>query len=135
MNYIFYNPETMQNPGTVLTYVCPADTSDKFTEMKLKFRAPYKSRADALSETSSAEVYFYEDGILYRAIRVGAWQWKPCEDVERNSGINWNTYYAQTIERLQEYLTDIYGKLYNFKPMLNANGLYEVQVHYDGRCR
>lgn len=132
---MFYNPNTMSNPGTILTGVHPVDMSDKFTKFTMQYEKPYADRKAAVSESANCVVYFYEDCVLYRALRIGSWQWKPCTDVECNPGINWHTFYAQTAERLQEYLTDIYGKLRNFKPRVNAYGLYEIQVHYDGICR
>lgn len=135
MSYIYYNPETMTNQGTILTNVHPADMSDTFTKAYLRFHKPYESREDAVSEDSSCDLYFYEDGVLYEATKIAAWQWQPCTDVECNSGINWHTYYAQTVEKLREYLVGVYGSICDFTPRLNQYGLYEIQVHYDGRCR
>ena len=135
MSYVYYNADTMQHPGTTLTGVFPVDLYDRFIMNYLKIHTPYATREDALSETSSCGVFFYENGILYKAMRTGAWQYKPCEDVECNFGINWHTYYAKTADRLREYLTERYDTLYNFTPTLNSLGLYEIQVHYDGRCR
>ena len=135
MSYIFYNPETTQNPGTILKHIHPVNMSDKFAELKLLIRKPYATREDAVSENSSCFVYFYENGILYEALRIGEWQWKPCTEVECDHGINWNTYYAPTIAKLCKHLVKIYGTLHDFEPTLNAYGLYEIQVHYDGRCR
>jgi hypothetical protein len=121
----------MSNPGTTVTHITVADMNDPW----IKFAKPYASYTDALSETSSCSVYFYDKGVLYKGIRTGAWQYKECTDVACNGGINWNTYYAITIERLREYLTERYNTLLNFEPTLNSHGLYEIQVHYDGRCR
>ncbi len=135
MSYIFYNPNTMQNPGTTLAYIRAVDMTDKFTQMHLQFRTPYANREDAMSEESACNVFFYENETLYEATRIPAWQWKPCADVECNPGINWHTYYAQTAERLHEYLSNRYNKLFDFKPVRNSHGLYKIQVHYDGRCR
>lgn len=135
MNYVFYNPNTMPNPGTTLAYIRTADITNRFTQMHLQFHKPYANREDAVSEESACNVFFYENDTLYEATRIPAWQWKPCTDVCCNHGINWHTYYAQTVDRLHEYLVNTYGKLLNFKPTLNSHGLYEIQVHYDGRCR
>lgn len=135
MNDMFYNPDVMQNPGTILTGVKVADTSDIFIKMHLKHDKVYSTRAEALTEHSFCQVLFYEEGVLYTALRIGKWQWKPCEDVACNYGINWDTYYAKTVERLHEYLTTRYKSICDFKPRLNDNGLYVIQVHYDGRCR
>ena len=137
MSFIYYNPQKMVNPGTTLKLVAPVDLSDKFSVARLRFGlwVPYASREVALSETTSGEICFYESGVLYRAFRVAEWQYKPCIGVECDPGINWHTYYAPTVEQLREYLCAKYGELVDFAPTLNENGLYEVQVHYDGRCR
>ncbi len=131
MNFVYYNPETMSNPSTTLNGVKEVAPDNPW----IRYAKPYATREDALSEDSTGGVYFYENGVLYEAYRIGAWKYKPCTDVECNSGINWNDYYAVTVERLYEYLSERYGKLLNFKPTLNKYGLYEIQVHYDGRCR
>lgn len=131
MSFVYYNPTTMSNPKTTLNNIQVADINDAW----IKFHKPYATKEDALLENSSCLVYFYENGTLYKAIRTGAWQYKPCTDVAYNYGINWDTYYAVSAERLHEYLTERYSTLTNFAPTLNKHGLYEIQVHYDGRCR
>ena len=135
MNNIYYNPETMSHPGTTLTNVHEADFQDQMTIFRSRMHKPYASRTEALAEDYSCTVFFYESNTIYEAYRTGAWQYKPCTDVEYNSGINWDTYYAVTAERLREYLAEHYETLLNFAPTLNRFGLYEIQVHYDGRCR
>lgn len=132
---IFYNPNVMDNPGTTLMNICKADPNDRFISMRMRLSKPYDSREDALKDTASCRVLFYEDGELYQANRVGSWEFKPCIRVECEGGINWNTYCAPSIEKLSTYLSTRYPLLVNFNPKINRYGLYEVQVHYDGRCR
>ena len=132
MNFVYYNPATMFQPSTTI------NNAQEVSADEMKFallRKPYASKADALLQDYSGIVYFYDNGILYKAQRIGAWQYKPCTDVECNGGINWDTYYATTAERLLDYLTERYETLSGFAPTLNSRGLYEIQVHYDGRCR
>lgn len=132
---IYYNPATMSNPGTVLVNVGKVDLNDKFTKMRLRMHTPYKTRKDAESESFACDVYFYENGELYRATRIADWQWKPCYKIACDAGINWQTYYAPTVELLHEHLEARFGRKLEFTPILNECGLYEIQVHYDGRCR
>lgn len=131
MNFVYYNPTTMSNPGTTLNNIKEVAPDNPW----IRYRKPYATREDALLEDYTGAVYFYENSVIYEAYRIGAWQYKECTDVACNGGINWNTYYAVTVERLREYLTSMYGTLLNFAPTLNTYGLYEIQVHYDGRCR
>ena len=127
----FYNPKTHEHPGTILTNIIVADANDPW----LKFEKPYPSREDALKESSSANIYFYENDVIYEAHRIGAWEWIACTEVCCDGGINWDTYYAPTKEMLKEYLELRYKQLKYFEPELTQYGLYTIQVHYDGRCR
>ena len=137
MGFIYYNPQTMEHPHTALHNVRPVDLSDRFVIAKLRhgLLKPYESREAALDEQSSCNVTFYEDGILYEAVRIPEWMYQPCIGIACNPGINWHTYYAPTVEQLRKNLLAKYGELVDFTPVLNKYGLYEIQVHYDGKCR
>jgi hypothetical protein len=132
---MFYNPKVMDRPGTTLMNIHKADPNDKFISMRMRLLRPYESREDALKDTASCRVLFYENGELYEASRIGSWEFKPCVSVACSPGINWDTYYATSIERLSTHLSARYPCLLNFNPQLNNYGLYEIQVHYDGICR
>lgn len=132
---MFYNPATMEHPGVTLSHIYEADANDRITALKLRMHEPYASREDAISEDTSRNIHFYENGVLYEATRTGSWAWKPCTEPVCEPGINWDTYYAPTVEQLREYLKKRYTTISDFSPRLNAQGLYVVQVHYDGRCR
>ncbi len=135
MAYIYYNPAVMSNPGTTLTRIRSVDPDDKWVKARMRIRKPYESREAALSDDSSCFVYFYENGVLYEAERTGSWAWKPCTEPVCDPGINWHTYYAPTVDGLREYIKSRYTTISDFTPRLNEYGLYEIQVHYDGRCR
>lgn len=136
MSFIYYNPETMTPPVTAtLTNVRPADIKDRMAQFRLKLRPAYACRDDASSEDTSCSVFFYENGVLYEANRVASFEYRECTKVECNYGTNWHTYYAQTVEALASYVRAVYGTILDVTPRLNPQGLYEIQVHIDGRCR
>ena len=132
---MLYNPATMSNPGTILSHISEADTNSRIVQMRLKLHPAYANREDAVKEDTSRMVMFYENGVLYEALRTASWEWKPCTKPMCEPGINWDTFYAPTISGLYNYVKSRYTTISDFKPRLHDQGLYQIQVHYDGQCR
>lgn len=136
MSYIYFNPDVMQSPiKATLDNVRIADVNSRMTQFRIKLIPPYESREAAIADDIESSVFFYENGVLYEADRRATFQYRPCLKVECNYGINWHTYYAKTIDALVSYIRSAYGRELGVIPQLNPQGLYEVQVHVDGRCR
>lgn len=136
MSFIYYNPDVMEHPATAtLSNVRVADAGSRMTQFRLRMYPAYASRELAMRDDIGGSAFFYEDGVLYEADRRATFQYRPCTKVECNYGINWHTYYAQTVEALEAYVRSAYGRELGVMPLLNPQGLFEVQIHVDGRCR
>ena len=135
MMYRYYNPAHMDAPKTHLESVRPVDLNDRFDAMRIRLRKPYATRTEAEQHPYGGRVYFYDGDTVYSAEVVQAWQYQPCTSVKCNPGINWTTYYAPSLKMLSDHLGRRYNETDAFAPKLNEYGLYEIQVHFDGRCR
>lgn len=136
---IYYNPNTITNPGTNLYFIHEVDRDDENTRIWQRLCKTYKSYTEALADDSfSGKIFFESEDVLYEAQRVCTNMHIAVSDYAIDPGINWDTYYAPTKEQLMAALTTRFGKeILNFSSCIKENpfDLYCIDVHYDGRCR
>lgn len=134
---MFYNPK-LEAPKARFYNIHKVD--EELTKVYSKITegpfAPFASYEEALESNRTGPLCFWKDGILYRGSHVAANNYKPLEGVQCEPGINWDTWFACDCDELMNTLRTKYTNIYGEKPRYNEEfGIWQVQVHYDGRCR
>ncbi len=134
MNKIYYNPN-FERPKARITGI--EELEQPWAALYAKNpEYVYASYEDALASNVAGVVHFWKDGVIYEGHCTADWCFKPCEGVECNGGINWDSYYACDPLELMEYLKQHYKTIFGAEPRYSEEfGVWSIQVHYDGRCR
>lgn len=105
-------------------------------QTKIPF-APYNTYEEALNSNWSGTLRFYQDGKMYEGGHVPTTAYKPLYGVQREPGINWDTWCACDPEELMAGIKTRYTQLWgDTNPRYNEEfAIWSIQVHYDGRCR
>lgn len=137
MSNIYYNPETFTAPTKpTLTDEHTVFETDPF--YRLYAQRVEESREAALKSSWEGFAYFFEDGFLIKAYRRQPSSYIAVTSTAVDPGINWSTYFATTLEMLIDTVTACYSTAADDireTAQLNEYGLWEIQMHYDGRCR